>query len=907
VNTKNLRKAGGAWLVVALLSATLIACGTLEVSVERTPTPDHAATATVAALATENARLATQVATMAVPTPTPPPSLGKLAYVQGGDIWVKTLPDGDPQRLTTDGRNREPRWSPSGQWLAFRKGDHQVWLISADGNDARSLNEDATVGSFAWAPVSDRLAYVANGEMRAIDADGTDPATLVPPSLPDRDPGQVGHIVWAPDGSCIAYEWVEKPPDQPLTYEGLWKVSSDGRQRTELYASGAPEKGVALLAGWSLDGQHILFWQGDILSASLLSDGPALYSLPADGGEPTKLVDSVLVHDDFLAPAPQGDRWAVTAGSYRATWTNKRVAVVEARGGELIWLTDEGVAAFSPAWSPDGVHLAYAAMPDRGDLVGGEDARLGMMERHIWMINAQGEPQPQQLTEDPAYRDERPLWSADGSHLLFARMAAEGPASLWLIPAGGGDPRQVMDDLTPLPGPASGWFGYYGHVEWDQLFDWWRGPARPIEGVTVPTLGTDVVIDCADIYPGLPGCLRAEPLVSGRLAFVTERLPFDRTTVLDLEHGDAWTLSPVTLLEWSPSGNHLIAGRYNVYRYDGAAMNSFHNRPISFWAPLDALPGAHDWLAMHTADGALLAAPFPEGETRQVLPPDGLGNDGRGTVRWSLDGWLAWSLNADQLAEAGQFEQMLYVRPAEGDAEVTAWRLSDDIREAYYQIVDWVPGTRLILAARGMLAVSLWSWGVPLVTINADTGEITDLGAAMLLTPEAYAWHPAQPGLLALAEGGSRYLFETGRLALLDVTTGELRTLTSPDVAALEPAWSPDETLLAYAAVPAPPDAEGNGTTLEHTLDGRAIYVVNPQNGETHQLTDPGDAIDGWPQWSADGTRLLYTRQHDGYTDVRVVSLDGSSDELLVTGLPDPTCYYGGCGWRQMVAYYSGP
>jgi Tol biopolymer transport system component len=410
-------------------------------------------------------------------TPTPTLSLGKLAYVQGGDIWVKALPDGESQRLTTDGRNREPRWSPSGQWLAFRKGDHQVWLISADGNDARSLNEDTVVGPFAWAPAADRLAYVANGEMRAIDADGTDPATLVPQSLPDRDPGQVGHIAWSPDGAWIAYEWVEPPLDQPLlTYEGLWKVSSDGRQRAELYASGAPEKGVAILAGWSLDDQYILFWQGGILSASLLSDGPAFYSLPASGGEPIELVDSVLVHDDFVAPAPQGDWLAVAAGYGRGTWTNKRVAVVKADGGELTWLTEESVAAFSPAWSPDGVHLAYVAMPDRGDLVSEEEMRLGMMERHIWVVNAQGKPQPQRLTDDPAYRDERPLWSADGSHLLFARMEAEGPASLWLIPAGGGDPHRVVDELTPWPSRALwGWFGYYGHIDWNELFDWWPG------------------------------------------------------------------------------------------------------------------------------------------------------------------------------------------------------------------------------------------------------------------------------------------------------------------------------------------------------------------------------------------------------------------------------------------------
>lgn len=29
--------------------------------------------------------------------------LGKLAYVQGGDIWVKVLPEGEPLRLTIDG------------------------------------------------------------------------------------------------------------------------------------------------------------------------------------------------------------------------------------------------------------------------------------------------------------------------------------------------------------------------------------------------------------------------------------------------------------------------------------------------------------------------------------------------------------------------------------------------------------------------------------------------------------------------------------------------------------------------------------------------------------------------------------------------------------------------------------
>ena len=131
-----------------ILLVLLTACETLEVAIEHTPTPDHAATATVAALATENARLATQVATLAVPTPTPMPNLGKLAYVKGGDIWVKTLPDGKPQCLTDDGCNAAPRWSPCGVWLTFHKGD-DLWIMRADGTDARQLPTTSLRG-YVW-------------------------------------------------------------------------------------------------------------------------------------------------------------------------------------------------------------------------------------------------------------------------------------------------------------------------------------------------------------------------------------------------------------------------------------------------------------------------------------------------------------------------------------------------------------------------------------------------------------------------------------------------------------------------------------------------------------------------------------------------------------------------------------
>ena len=95
--------------------------------------------------------------------------------------------------------------------------------------------------------------------------------------------------------------------------------------------------------------------------------------------------------------------------------------------------------------------------------------------------------------------------------------------------------------------------------------------------------GVEGIIDCAAVYPGLPGCLQEEPLVGGRLAFVDERAPFEgRPVVLDLEHGDAHTLGeePDWLRGWSPSGDYLLTGR-GVYGADGRLVLSVEESDAS--------------------------------------------------------------------------------------------------------------------------------------------------------------------------------------------------------------------------------------------------------------------------------------------------------------------------------------
>ncbi len=480
------RRSLGEWLtglglLVAFLSLAA-ACGdTLDLAVETAP----AAEATITALEREKSQLATKVAHHES-------RLGRLAYVQGGDIWVKGLPDGEPQRLTTDGHNSEPRWSPSGQWLAFRRGDfNRVWIMREDGVAARQANQGRPVDAFAWSPVEDHLAYVdaSNGALCVQDADAEQSEALVrevgedSPTPPERERG-VTEIAWSMDGTRIAYTLFEHPQQAgenagPPSYQGLWVVPAGGGEPEEIYDSGVPERGMVHLYGWTVDGGHVLFWQGETLSASMLADGIPLHALPADGGGATQLTDAVLLHQDFVAPFPAGFRVAVVAGAGRMTWTNKRIAVVEPESGEVTYLTSEDVVALSPVWSPDGTHLVYSAMPEEEDLVGGEVAREAMMGRRLWMIDADGR-EAEKLTDDSDYRDERPLWSADGSHLLFARFDAEDRASLWLVPLEAGEPQQVVEELTPAPE----WFGNYGHIAWHQCFDWWRGEARPMTAAT---------------------------------------------------------------------------------------------------------------------------------------------------------------------------------------------------------------------------------------------------------------------------------------------------------------------------------------------------------------------------------------------------------------------------------------
>jgi Tol biopolymer transport system component len=429
-----------AWLaLLVLLAVTLITAGCGSTQLEMGLKQPAELTATAQALA------GTQ------------PRPGKLAFVHGGDIWARQLPDGTPERLTQDGQNMAPRWSASGDWLAFTKrSENAMYVMRADGSALRSVT-GATDGNYAWSPTGDELAFQSAGGLSVEAADGANRRNLVPvPDNPETGAG-VHAFAWSADGKRIAYQKMD----------GLWIVNADGSGATQVLKSSDPSAVQYELAGWAPGDQALLYWQGQVMSASLLADGAPLMRVPLESGQPVEIAKAMLLHTDFLTDSPDGQSLAFVDGERRETWRNKAIAV-SGPDGSAKRLSDADRTDLFPAWSPDSRQIVYASGPAT-DATGEEATQQALNQRRIWVMAADGTGK-RALTNDPSFRDEHPGWSTDGSSILFARIQGER-AQVWLMRADGSGQRQVADDLTP----NAGWFGNYGYIDWSQLYDWWPG------------------------------------------------------------------------------------------------------------------------------------------------------------------------------------------------------------------------------------------------------------------------------------------------------------------------------------------------------------------------------------------------------------------------------------------------
>lgn len=408
-------------------------------------------------------------------------SLGKIAYVLNGNIWVKQLPDGTPEQLTFEGQDDSPRWSPSGEWLSFRRSQPPAgtttYVMRSDGTQERPL-----AGMALWAPTEDRLAYISTanqpgGGQRPLwveDADGSGGRELVPPG--ELRTGFVVNpfvgLTWSWDGQWLTYSELRRDVSTPTLQTGsgdVWsvihRVPADGGDVEEIFSS---EAGVQAISGaWMGDGApHLIHTYTDADN----SHSTRLLTVNAPGDPPIETGMHLFnLRELTIFPAPDGLSFALVEGTGLG-WESKRIVLYEPHEDDPITpLTDPALAAVSPAWSPDGAQIAFAAAPVAPQGLEHADAGDYLAHRRLYVVDRDGDNQ-QQLTDDPRYRDEAPQWSADGRYILFARtdLESEVPTSaLWLLEVATGGLLELEPGLALWDGYGFSWLHF-------QQLDWWQ-------------------------------------------------------------------------------------------------------------------------------------------------------------------------------------------------------------------------------------------------------------------------------------------------------------------------------------------------------------------------------------------------------------------------------------------------
>lgn len=141
-----------------------------------------------------------------------------------------------------------------------------------------------------------------------------------------------------------------------------------------------------------------------------------------------------------------------------------------------------------------------------------------------------------------------------------------------------------------------------------------------------------------------------------------------------------------------------------------------------------------------------------------------------------------------------------------------------------------------------------WDWspdGLGFAYMHADAGLATICILRRVLTcvePQSTWDHTPK-----WSPDGTRvgFLTHTGTLALYDIATSEVRQYPELNISVSDFGWSPDGMQIAYI-----------GTTRNEGVSD--LYMVELETEERRQITDGLLGVDV-PQWSPDGSRLLFS------------------------------------------------
>jgi Tol biopolymer transport system component len=160
-----------------------------------------------------------------------------------------------------------------------------------------------------------------------------------------------------------------------------------------------------------------------------------IYFIGAGRGRPgmvTLDVDrNLFARFDWQVPLRSVADWAWSPDGQRLAFRVTRnisvdLLAMDARGGNLHWLTLDGRNNHAPAWSPDGRSIAFTSERDGNP--------------EIYVIDADGN-HPRRLTDHPA-ADDAPSWSPDSQFITF-QSRRDGDYEIYAMDRDGGNLRRL--------------------------------------------------------------------------------------------------------------------------------------------------------------------------------------------------------------------------------------------------------------------------------------------------------------------------------------------------------------------------------------------------------------------------------------------------------------------------------
>lgn len=250
----------------------------------------------------------------------------------------------------------DPQIAPDGSSVAYVRRSMDImtdravpniWQVQANGKDHRPLlSASGHYSNPRWSPSGDRLAYLSQveGSGLQLHVRWMDSGQAAVVSNVRRAPRA---ITWSPDGRYLGFVMFVPDDNEPLASP---PAMPDG-------AKWAPGANVIETMPYRFDGHGYLETGYD-----------QVFVVPAEGGTPRQLTDGDFDHRGPLAWLPDGERIVFSASRLEDAEhqpVESELWAVTVASGELEQLTDRRGPDGGATVSPDGRRIAYLGFDDK--------------------------------------------------------------------------------------------------------------------------------------------------------------------------------------------------------------------------------------------------------------------------------------------------------------------------------------------------------------------------------------------------------------------------------------------------------------------------------------------------------------------------------------------------------------